>query len=139
MSEEQVTKAIMLFLKEKDWAIMSYDFPQSGTGKVLRSSVNPKKSIIPDIICTKGNLCILFENKNKFVPSDFVKLNNLKISDEYKCALDKFLGTCDYILKVATGFPAHPEITSAMRERFALVDYVFLVEESSISILGDFV
>lgn len=35
MTEEQVTKAILQYLQNKGWHIVCFDFPQSGTGRVL--------------------------------------------------------------------------------------------------------
>lgn len=35
MTEEQVTKALLQHLTDNGWHIVSFDFPQSGTGKVL--------------------------------------------------------------------------------------------------------
>ena len=66
MSEERVTKEIIKYLKKNDWLILSYDFPQSGTGTLIlpdnSSSEKNKDSIIPDIIAIKDNKCIFFED-----------------------------------------------------------------------------
>lgn len=35
ISEEKVTINIIKWLKENDWEIICYDFPQSGTGIML--------------------------------------------------------------------------------------------------------
>lgn len=35
MTEEQVTKALLQYLTDNGWHIVCFDFPQSGTGKVL--------------------------------------------------------------------------------------------------------
>ena len=53
MREEKVTISILKWLKKNDWKIISYDFPQSGTGLLIhpnstigRTSKN-KGGIIP--------------------------------------------------------------------------------------------
>lgn len=79
MREENVTKKIIKYLKKNEWKIISFDFPQSGTGIMIlpddnKSSKN-KDSIIPDIIAHKNNICLFFENKDRFVKADFDKVN----------------------------------------------------------------
>ena len=35
MKEEQVTKAVLKWLIANKWEIVCFDFPQSGTGRIL--------------------------------------------------------------------------------------------------------
>jgi len=81
MTEEQVTKAILSAFIESNWNIISYDFPQSGTGKMLHpNGYNEHKnigSIIPDIIAVKESTCLFMENKNRVDKNDFFKINLL--------------------------------------------------------------
>jgi hypothetical protein len=93
MTEEQVTKAILSWLKNNNWTIVAYDFPQSGTGKALHPNKNiyqnnkTKGIIIPDIIAVRNSICIVFENKNRFVLYDFNKINNFRTSNDYSESL----------------------------------------------------
>lgn len=80
LTEEQITKAIIDWLEGQEWQIICYDFPQSGTGislhpnEELRITKN-KGAIIPDIVAIKGTIVLFFENKDRFVLSDFVKVS----------------------------------------------------------------
>lgn len=97
MREEKVTIHILNWLEENKWRIICYDFPQSGTGLLIhpnaienRSSKN-RNGIIPDIIAVKDNIAIFFENKDKFVKSDFDKLRKIKLEQNYTDGLNKLL------------------------------------------------
>lgn len=96
MREEGVTISIIKWLEELGWEIICYDFPQSGTGIVLHPNnrddkAKNKGSIIPDIIAVKENVAILFENKDKFVLSDFEKILSLRINNLYSDSLNALL------------------------------------------------
>jgi hypothetical protein len=95
MTEEQVTKAILEALIKGDWKIIAYDFPQSGTGKMLHpnesSSEKNKGSIIPDIVAAKNGVCLFFENKDRVVVSDFSKISSLINDNQYSDAISALL------------------------------------------------
>lgn len=101
MTEEYVTKKILYFLELNSWIILCFDFPQSGTGvslhinSHLRSGKN-KGLIIPDIIAYKDRRIVFFENKDKYVFSDFVKLGLIKTTGNYSESLTKFLDGVEY-------------------------------------------
>ena len=84
MREEKITINIIKWLESNGWEIICYDYPQSGTGRMIHPNrnVNEKKktegAIIPDIIAVKNSISILFENKDKFVKSDFIKVAKIK-------------------------------------------------------------
>jgi hypothetical protein len=96
LTEEQITKAILNWLEANGWEIICFDFPQSGTGvsmhpnEELRTTKN-KGAIIPDIVAIKGTTVLFFENKDRFVLSDFVKVNDLKTGSDYSNSLQKLL------------------------------------------------
>jgi len=76
----------MEWLNENGWDIICFDFPQSGTGRVLHPSNTTSKTegaIIPDIVAVKNGIVLDFENKDKFVRSDFEKVATLKSTDIY--------------------------------------------------------
>ena len=84
ITEEQMTKAIIDWLEINSWEIICFDFPQSGTGvslhlnNELRITKN-KGAFIPDIVAIKNENVIFFENKDRFVINDFIKIQNLPI------------------------------------------------------------
>ena len=85
MKEENVTKAILRKLVSAGWEIICYDFPQSGTGRVLHPNDRDSKTlgaIIPDIVAIKDGIVVDFENKDRFVFSDFEKIDQLRHSTE---------------------------------------------------------
>lgn len=99
MREENITLAILDWLKARGWHINSFDYPQSGTGSPLRSRVQMpnnknKGTIIPDIIATRGDLVVFFENKVDFYGGDLDALNLLKFSGDYDDAISQLL-MCD--------------------------------------------
>ena len=77
MSEEEVTNSIMDWLESCGWEIVSFDFPQSGTGRTLhpnpdvREHTKNKGGIIPDIVAIRNGIAAFFENKDRYVHSDF--------------------------------------------------------------------
>lgn len=91
MTEEKVTKAILSYLIENEWEIISFDFPQSGTGILLQPDDSylekSKGAIIPDIVAAKNKICLFFENKDKFYYPDYIKINELITKDTYKKAI----------------------------------------------------
>lgn len=95
MTEEQVTKAILTWLIKNKWQIVCFDFPQSGTGRVLHPntalSEKNKDSIIPDIVAVKKGTCVFFENKDRFYMPDYDKVNNLIKHEDYSQAINRLL------------------------------------------------
>lgn len=80
ISEERVTKSVILFLISKEWDILDFDFPGSGTGRkfytnITKNSKN-KGIVIPDIIAynKKTNNILIFESKAKDSLSDYKKI-----------------------------------------------------------------
>lgn len=99
IKEEQVTKAVLKWLCDKGWKIVCFDFPQSGTGRVLHPSNTNSKTegaIIPDIVAVKNDIVVDFENKNRFVYSDFEKIANLKSTNLYDESFAMLLNNYSY-------------------------------------------
>ena len=84
MKEERVTINILNWLESNGWKIICYDFPQSGTGVLLHPNSDENRTtknkggIIPDILATRNSVALFFENKDRFVLSDFEKLKEIK-------------------------------------------------------------
>ena len=96
ITEEKVTKVILNWLESNSWKIICFDFPQSGTGislhlnQELRTTKN-KGAFIPDIVAIKNEIVVFFENKDRFVLNDFLKVQELKQTRNYTFSIDKLL------------------------------------------------
>ena len=95
MREEDVTKALLQWLIDNNWDIVCFDFPQSGTGRLLQpndtTSEKNKGAINPDIVAARGTICLFFENKNHFYYPDFEKQFTLKTQNGYSNAISALL------------------------------------------------
>ncbi|MDR0861619.1 MAG: hypothetical protein LBN30_02445 [Oscillospiraceae bacterium] len=112
MTEEQVTKAILSELIDNGWTIVAYDFPQSGTGKLLHpndiTDEKNKGGIIPDIIAVRGGTCLFFENKDRVVLADFKKIESLRRDNRYRAAIEALLADFDINgIYYGIGIPSH--------------------------------
>ena len=133
MTEEQVTKAIMAWLISNGWHIVCFDFPQSGTGRILHPDFavgeKNKGSVIPDIVAVKKNVCLFFENKDRFYYPDYEKVNSFIIDNQYTNAIALLLQ--DYVVSeiyYGIGLPTikHKKQSQASAE---FVDFIIGVEE----------
>ncbi len=101
ITEEQATIAIIDWLEANDWKIICFDFPQSGTGvslhpnEELRTTKN-KGTFIPDIVAIKDGSVIFFENKDRFVLADFVKVEELRKNNDYSNSIRRLLAEFEY-------------------------------------------
>lgn len=140
MTEEQVTKALLRYLTDNGWHIVCFDFPQSGTGRVLHlnntDSEKNKNSIIPDIVAVKKNISLFFENKDRFYFPDLKKVNKLIVGNQYTNAIDKLLSNYK-IDKIFYGIGLPTEKYRKNSKKFAdLVDFIFGVNtDKSVKIL----
>lgn len=97
MREEKVTIHILNWLEVNEWEIICYDFPQSGTGILIHPNIREAKTnknkggIVPDIIAVKMKTAVFFENKDRYVKSDFEKLRTIKLEGNYSDGLAKLL------------------------------------------------
>lgn len=128
MNEEQVTKSILKCLIENGWDILCFDFPQSGTGRLLHPDNQPNAknllSINPDIVTIKKDICLFFENKDRFFKSDFIKVNGLIQNNNYTKDISKLLDGYD-IKKIyyGIGMPLRKYTTSAKKYQ-NMVDFI---------------
>ena len=133
MTEEKVTKYILNWLEKENWKIVSYDFPQSGTGRFLHpngTSSKNKHSINPDIVAVRGNVCVFFENKDRFYYPDYEKINGLITTDDYSLAISDLLRGFDVDTFIyGIGIPTAAHSTKAKAAEH-LVDFVLGVEET---------
>lgn len=113
MREERVTKNLLAWLQSNGWTIVCFDFPQSGTGVLLhpnsediRTTKN-KGGIIPDILATRNSVALFFENKDRFLLSDFEKIREIKSIGNFSNALDSILSMYNTkVIYYGIGIPA---------------------------------
>ena len=144
MTEEQVTKRVLAWLIDNNWEIVTYDFPQSGTGKYLHPNKNIRKekskndkAFIPDIVAVKDNMALFFENKNRFFLDDFIKLRDIKSDNIYSDDICKLLKNYDITdIFYGIGASKSKKFIEKSENYFDYVDFI-LVIDSSIEILFD--
>lgn len=127
MTEEQVTKTILKWLRTNNWNIICYDFPQSGTGRLLHpngTSEKNKGAINPDIVAIRNGICLFFENKDRFYFPDYEKVNDLIVDNQYTDSIANLLSgykvECFYYgIGLPTGKHKGRSVSSA-----ALVDFI---------------
>lgn len=136
LTEEQITKSILIWLEATGWKVVCFDFPQSGTGVILhpnsdvRESTKNKDSIIPDIVAVKENIAIFFENKDRFVFKDIKKINELRINNLYSFAINTLLK--DYEISTifyGIGLPYNNSCVKKIDEHFQMIDFAVFVQE----------
>lgn len=144
LTEEQITKAILDWLEKDGWEILCYDFPQSGTGvsmhpnEELRTTKN-KGAIIPDIVAIKGTTVLFFENKDRFVLSDFVKVNDLKTGSDYSASIQKLLKNYKVSqIFYGVGLPKNDNILKRVAEHEEKIDFAICVaNDKSVTVQFD--
>lgn len=140
LTEEQITKAILNWLESNGWSIICYDFPQSGTGHILHSCYRNngsknKESIIPDIIGIKNGVVVFFENKDRFVLSDFEKIYKLKTTSDYEDALLKLLKYYDYSsIFYGVGLPKNKNVNEKIKKYTKMIDFFIQTDGSETTI-----
>lgn len=133
MKEEQVTKAILRWLMANNWEIVCYDFPQSGTGRILHPNggarTKNKNSIIPDIVAVRNGVCIFVENKNRFYYSDYEKQHLLKSGSDYCDAVSTLLKgyTVNHVF-YGIGLPTEKHKRGSIAAA-RLVDFIICVDD----------
>lgn len=128
MTEEQVTKTLLSWLMKNGWHIVCFDFPQSGTGKVLHpNNANGEKnkdSIIPDIVAVKDRIALFFENKDRFYLPDYYKVHELIVDNQYSNAISSLLS--EYTIEkifYGIGLPTEKHKEKSVQSSY-LVDFI---------------
>lgn len=140
MTEENVTKAILKWLIEHQWKIVCFDFPQSGTGRFLHPnqaiSEKNKASVNPDIVAVRENICVFFENKNRFYSPDYEKVHYLIENDDYSEDIYRLLKNYEITnIYYGIGLPTASHKRKSV-EMSHLVDFIIGVDENqSVSVL----
>lgn len=134
MTEEQVTKAIIKWLISKDWTIIAFDFPQSGTGRALHPNNTDSKTEgiwIPDIVAHKGCSLVFFENKSQFVHRDFEKVAGLKQTNIYSNAIAEItVGYPFDEIYYGVGFYSSATDIDKANSNLDMIDFLVLAENT---------
>lgn len=142
MTEEKVTTMILAHLKQSGWQILCFDFPQSGTGRMLHpddaAAGKNSDSIIPDIVAVKAGVCLFFEDKDRFYKEDYDKCYNLITRNRYTRDISLLLaGYAVDRIYYGIGLPESKHTANAARSA-GLVDFVVGVgEDGHIGLLVD--
>lgn len=137
MKEERVTINILKWLESNGWKIICYDFPQSGTGVLLhpnsdknRTTKN-KDGIIPDILATRNSVVLFFENKDRFLLSDFEKIKKIKTLDNYSDSLNKILSDFNVTsIYYGIGIPAIERHIKKSLDNIKGIDFLISTNET---------
>lgn len=140
-SEEEVTKGIINWLVSNGWAIVCYDFPQSGTGIQMHpNNANSKTEgiVIPDIVAIKNSIVLDFENKDHYMQSDFDKVQYLKNTSDYNDAWEHLLRNHQYSdIYYGIGLPFSDKNAQKVQEHIDQVDFaVLLNSDGSLTTFG---
>ena len=136
MTEEQVTKKILEWLINNSWEIVTYDFPQSGTGKYLHPNKNIRKekskndkAFIPDIVAVKDGIAIFFENKNRFFLDDFIKLRDIRNDNIYSEDIARLLKNYNIIdILYGIGASKSKKFIEKSNFYFDYIDFIVVVD-----------
>jgi hypothetical protein len=136
ITEEQATKAILDWLENNDWEIICFDFPQSGTGISLHPNIEMrttknKGAFIPDIVAIKDDIVVFFENKDRFVLDDFVKVQDLRQNNDYSKSIEKLLSDFKYA-KIFYGVGLVHSVNAEQKtnENLDKIDFAILYHEN---------
>lgn len=136
MREENVTKNILIWLQSYGWKIISYDFPQSGTGILLHPNSDENRTtknkggIIPDILATRNSIALFFENKDRFVLSDFEKLKEIKTIGNFSNSLNSILSDFNVSsIYYGIGIPAIEKHINKSLENSDGIDFIVSSDE----------
>ena len=136
LTEERITRRVLSWLKDQGWTIVTYDYPQSGTGYSLHSINRVESSkndgvIIPDIVATKNGLALFFENKVQFSMVDIDAIVLLKDSRLYDGSISTLLKQFLPINEIRFGLALKDSKNNLkkLNEHQEFLDFAFLVKE----------
>jgi hypothetical protein len=141
LTEERITKSIISWLEKNGWFIICFDFPQSGTGKIIhpntrKDSLKNRSAIIPDIVAVKNNRVTFFENKDKFILADFKKVENVKIDNDYSNAINNLLSSFTYNrIYFGVGLPLDDKYVKKALDNKNRVDFIVSSDGGSVKIV----
>src|SRR5699024_6514275 len=134
MRESDVTLTLRNYFIKKDWEILAFDFPQSGTGTIIKQNYSNEKnkdSIIPDLIVRKGEKGIFLETKYRFYQDDIEKIYDIKTNNNYSHGLsDLFGGAIPENMWYGIGIPDKVNDKRKSINNSSLIDILFTVNKN---------
>lgn len=89
-----------------------------------------KGGIIPDILATRNSIAVFFENKDRFVLSDFEKIKEVKKFGNYSNALDTILKEFNVTrIFYGIGIPANEKDIKKSLECIDGIDFLISTSE----------
>lgn len=132
MREEEVTKNILRFLIDRQWQIVCYDFPQSGTGKPLHPNGATSKNegvIIPDVVAVRAGIALYLENKDRYYYPDYQKVQSIIRDNKYSDDFSKLFAGFNVTKMIAgIGLPTSKYVGDAVAN-CSMVDIVLCVDD----------
>lgn len=132
MREEFVTKSILRYLMDNGWTVICYDFPQSGTGRVLHPNGQNSKTqgaIVPDIVAVRGDVALYMENKDRYYLPDYDKVHSALETGRYSEGFQSILQGHDIDRIIGgIGMPREKYVGDAVSNAM-LVDVVMCVDD----------
>jgi hypothetical protein len=138
MTEENVTISVIERLRENGWKILSFDYPQSGTGKLIKPDSKEKNlgGFIPDIVAFKNGVVLFWENKDHFVFEDFTKIKNIKESEAFIKPIKDFLSKIDYgYIYFGIAIPKVDAEINKASKYYKYIDFFVTVDSREVDIL----
>ena len=139
MTEERVTINILNWLEHNGWKIICHDFPQSGTGTLLHKNTDKNRTeknkwgIIPDILATRNSIALFFENKDRFVLSDFRKLKEIKETGNYSNSLNTiFAAHTVTSIFYGIGIPENDKYINKSLQHIDAIDFLVSTNEAGV-------
>lgn len=104
----------------------------------LRTTKN-KGAFIPDIVAIKNGVVLFFENKDRFVLTDFIKVQELKQTTDYADSIVKFLADFNYLkIFYGVGLANTDKTELKTNEHLEKIDFaVFCQQDNSIKVTFD--
>ena len=132
VTEELVTLSIIRFLKSMKFDIISFDFPQSGTGMVLHPNNRLGKNegvLIPDVIAKNSTKLLILEDKDHYDRSDVVKLRKLKTGETHSREIDKLVDEFALVsVAYGIGIPDEPKHVDRAKKEACDLDVILAVD-----------
>lgn len=133
MTEEDLTMAVVDWLRTAGWDIRSIDYPGRGSGLLIQipngtGLPQAKGGWRPDIVAARSGVWAVFEDKDRFDPGDFDKVQRLRASGPMVAALRARLSIpAQDRVEIGIGLPDDPAMLTRALARKADVDFIVVV------------
>lgn len=133
MREETITKGIKAYIESLGWKVLSFDFPQSGTGVTLKRNNHENEknrdTMNPDIIALKDSTLLVMENKVEFSKKDLKKLEMVKTGEYTKSIRSHFPDFPFTKMRVGVGLKNTLSNAVKIGKESGVLDFYILLNE----------